>query len=73
MLWPLSVPICVFGHSAVIVLTVFFFSRLWRRAEVVTDVELTPLNGSGPVEEHKFLALSLRHLVFAVPLDEHAA
>ena len=28
-------------------LTVFFFSRLWRRAEVVTDVELTELRYSG--------------------------
>jgi SSS family solute:Na+ symporter len=29
-------------------LTVFFFARLWRRAEVVTDVELTELRYSGP-------------------------
>src|SRR5258708_2940849 len=28
-------------------LTVFFFARLWRRAEVVTDVELTELRCSG--------------------------
>ena len=28
-------------------LTVFFFARLWRRAEVVTDVELTELRYSG--------------------------
>ncbi len=38
----------------------------------LTDVELTPLNGSGPVEQHKFLALSLRHVVFALPLDERS-
>ncbi|MBV8430659.1 MAG: hypothetical protein JO244_05830 [Solirubrobacterales bacterium] len=38
----------------------------------LTDVELTPLNGTGPAEQHKFLALSLRHLVFAVPLDDHS-
>ena len=38
----------------------------------LTDVELTPLSGTGPAEKHKFLALSLRHLVFAVPLDDHA-
>lgn len=38
----------------------------------VTDVELTPLSGSGEPEKHKFLALSLHHLVFAVPLDESA-
>jgi Na+/proline symporter len=28
-------------------LTVFFFARLWRRAEIVTDVELTELRYSG--------------------------
>lgn len=28
-------------------LTVFFFARLWRRAEVITDVELTELRYSG--------------------------
>ncbi len=28
-------------------MTVFFFARLWRRAEVVTDVELTELRYSG--------------------------
>ena len=28
-------------------LTVFFFSRLWRRAEIITDVELTELRYSG--------------------------
>ena len=35
----------------------------------LTDVELTPFTG-GPAEQHKFLALSLQHIVFAVPLDE---
>src|SRR6266849_954519 len=28
-------------------LTVFFFARLWRRAEVITDVELTEIRYSG--------------------------
>jgi len=28
-------------------LTVFFFARLWRRAEVVTDVVLTELRYAG--------------------------
>src|SRR5688572_33066618 len=28
-------------------LTVFFFAKLWRRAEVVTDIELTELRYSG--------------------------
>jgi hypothetical protein len=36
----------------------------------LTDVELTPLSGSAPAEQHEFLALSLRHIVFAVPLDD---
>jgi hypothetical protein len=36
----------------------------------LTDVELTPLNGNGQAEQHRFLALSLQHIVFAVPLDE---
>lgn len=39
----------------------------------LTDVELSPLNGSGTAERHNFLALSLQHIVFAVPLDEGAA
>ena len=29
------------------ILTVFFFSRLWRRAEILTDVEFTELRYSG--------------------------
>ncbi len=36
----------------------------------LTDVELTPLSGSGSAEQHSFLALSLQHIVFAVPLDD---
>ena len=39
----------------------------------LTDVELAPLSGDGAAEQHKFLALSLQHIVFAVPLDERAA
>jgi hypothetical protein len=31
----------------------------------LTDVELMPLDG-GPVERHAFLALSMRHIVFAI-------
>ena len=38
----------------------------------LTDVELTPLTRSGDVEQHKFLALALSHIVFAVPLDDEA-
>ena len=36
----------------------------------LTDVELTPLKSGGEVEQHKFLALAVSHIVFAVPLDE---
>lgn len=36
----------------------------------LTDVELTPLNEGGPPERHRFVALSLRHIVYAVPLDQ---
>lgn len=39
----------------------------------LTDVELTPLTGNEPAQTHKFLALSLHHIVFAVPLDDSAA
>lgn len=35
----------------------------------LTEAEVTPLSGSEPAEHHDFLALSLQHLVFAVPLD----
>jgi hypothetical protein len=36
----------------------------------LTEVEITPLSGNEPAQTHPFLALSLRHIVFAVPLDE---
>jgi hypothetical protein len=36
----------------------------------LTEVELSPLDGTGGVEQHPFLALALSHIVFAVPLDE---
>jgi hypothetical protein len=32
----------------------------------LTDVELTPLDGSGPPARYEFLALSVGHIVFAV-------
>ena len=38
----------------------------------LTDVELTPLDGSGELEHHAFLALSLAHIVFAVPVDDES-
>jgi hypothetical protein len=36
----------------------------------LTDVELTRIDDSAPAEHHAFLALSLRHILFAVPLDD---
>lgn len=35
----------------------------------LTEAEVTPLSGSESSEQHSFLALSLNHIVFAVPLD----
>jgi hypothetical protein len=36
----------------------------------LTDAEVTPLDGAGNVEQHKFLALAINHVVFAVPLND---
>jgi hypothetical protein len=38
----------------------------------LTDVEISPVDGSAPPERYAFLALSLRHIVFAVPLDDES-
>jgi hypothetical protein len=38
----------------------------------LTDVELSRLNNTAPPEKHKFLALSVRHVVFAVPLEDQS-
>src|SRR5436305_6599039 len=47
-------------------LTVFFFARLWRRAEVMTDVELAELRyGGGPAA---FLR-GVRALYLAIPIN----
>src|SRR2546422_1637026 len=47
-------------------LTVFFFARLWRRAEVMTDVELAELGyGGGPAA---FLR-GFRALYLAIPIN----
>lgn len=37
----------------------------------LTDVELMPLDG-GDTQQHQFLALSLQHIVFALPLDDES-
>jgi hypothetical protein len=36
----------------------------------LTEVQVTPLDGTGSVEQHKFIALALNHVVFAVPFDD---
>jgi hypothetical protein len=36
----------------------------------LTDVQLQPLDGKGPVEHHAFMALAMRHIVFAVEPHE---
>ncbi len=36
----------------------------------LTDVEIAPLNGPGPPERRPFLALSLRHVVLAMPAKQ---
>lgn len=36
----------------------------------LTDVELTPLDGSGPTQRHEFLALAVSHIVFAAEDEE---
>jgi hypothetical protein len=36
----------------------------------LTDVEVAPLEGSSGVKQHKFLALAISHVVFAVPLED---
>jgi hypothetical protein len=35
----------------------------------LTDVEITPLTGTSPSENRAFIALSLEHIVLAMPAD----
>lgn len=35
----------------------------------LTDVEITPLDGANPPERRAFVALSLQHIVVAMPAD----
>jgi hypothetical protein len=39
----------------------------------LTDVEVASLEGESRLERRPFLALSLRHIVLAMPADEHTA
>lgn len=39
----------------------------------LTDVEITPLDGSGPTRTHRFASIHRAHIVYAVPLEQDAA
>lgn len=39
----------------------------------LTDVEITPLTGSGAPRRHPFVAIHRSHIVYAVPLEHEAA
>jgi hypothetical protein len=39
----------------------------------LTDVEITPLDGDGASEQRPFLALSINHVVLAMPADDASA
>jgi len=39
----------------------------------LTDAEITPLNGDGPTEQRPFVALSVNHIVLAIPAGDAAA
>jgi hypothetical protein len=43
-----------------------FLNAPERMFLALTDVELTPLDGSGPAARYDFVALSVSHIVFAV-------
>jgi hypothetical protein len=38
----------------------------------LTDVEIAPLNGGAPAEHRQFVAVSLSHVVLAMPAEENA-
>ncbi len=44
-----------------------------RAFVALTDVEVSAIQGEPRVEHRPFLALSLRHIVLAMPADESAA
>lgn len=39
----------------------------------LTDVEITPLSGDGEAEQRPFLALSINHVVLAMPAQDTSA
>ena len=41
-----------------------------REFLALTDVEVTSLDGSPRIEKRDFIALSVRHVVLAMPVDE---
>jgi hypothetical protein len=44
-----------------------------REFLALTDVEVATLDGTARIEKRDFIALSLRHVVLAMPADETAA
>ena len=39
----------------------------------LTEAEITPLDGDGPTEQRPFVALSISHIVLAIPAGDAAA
>jgi hypothetical protein len=46
-----------------------FLNASERSFIALTDVEVAPLDGSGAPEHRRFIALSLAHVVLAMPAD----
>ena len=47
------------------------FLNLSERAFLaLTDVEVAPIDGLGPVERRSFMALSVHHIVLAMPAED---
>jgi hypothetical protein len=44
-----------------------------REFLALTDVELTTLDGTAQVQQRDFIALSLRHIVLAMPAEDDPA
>jgi hypothetical protein len=48
-----------------------FLNAAERSFLSLTDVELTPLDGDGPVRQLPFAAVAVQHLVLVAPADEN--
>ena len=47
-----------------------FLNASEREFLALTDVEVTPLEGSPRIEKRDYIALSLRHVVLAMPAED---